>query len=118
MARRFWPWRMARSSARWIILLSPHSVNHGMSNHSDDDESIDKVPNSGKQNRQSLQKDTNPFMQVGGHGLGYSHVVGLPLGHGSPLSDWRPGGGMLLAGGSQGKAASHQPLWGSVCRHA
>uniref|UniRef100_G1MRN0 HYDIN axonemal central pair apparatus protein n=1 Tax=Meleagris gallopavo TaxID=9103 RepID=G1MRN0_MELGA len=39
-------------------------VNHGMSDHSNENESIDKVPNSGKQNRPSLQKDTNPFMQA------------------------------------------------------
>lgn len=115
---RFWPWRMVRSSAQWIILLSPLSVNHGMSDHSHEDENVDEVPNSGKQNKQSVQKDTNPLMQVGGHGMGYSHVVGLPLGHGSPLTDWRLGGDILLAGGSQGKAVSHQPLWGSVCRHA
>uniref|UniRef100_A0A8C3Q1J6 HYDIN protein n=1 Tax=Chrysolophus pictus TaxID=9089 RepID=A0A8C3Q1J6_CHRPC len=39
-------------------------VNHGMSDDSNENESIDKVPNSGKQNKQSLQKDTNPFMQA------------------------------------------------------
>ncbi|XP_046781642.1 hydrocephalus-inducing protein homolog isoform X3 [Gallus gallus] len=44
--------------------LRRKSVNHGMSDHSHEDENVDEVPNSGKQNKQSVQKDTNPLMQA------------------------------------------------------
>ncbi|XP_021264314.1 hydrocephalus-inducing protein homolog isoform X3 [Numida meleagris] len=44
--------------------LRRKSVSQGKSNHSHEDEDIEEVPNSGKQNRQSMQKDTNPFMQA------------------------------------------------------
>ncbi|XP_072202948.1 hydrocephalus-inducing protein homolog [Excalfactoria chinensis] len=40
------------------------SVSHEISDRSHESESIDKVPNSGKQNKQPLQKNTSPLMQA------------------------------------------------------
>lgn len=49
-----------------IFVLSPPSAHYKKSNHSQENENMGKVITSAKQSKQSLQKETNTSMQVGG----------------------------------------------------